>query len=92
MIEQILVGSTANVTPKTMQEIEDNVIKVSTMSGAYGCFIAVLDDPELEKKLITNQEIILLTSLAREHGCTWVYLDPDIDPIEMLPDYSDQWN
>lgn len=91
MIEQILVGSTVNVTPTTMDDIDNHRMGVTTFSGPYGSFIAVIDDPVLEQKLIQNKELLLLTALAREHGCTWIYLDRDADPIEILPTYENEW-
>jgi hypothetical protein len=91
MIEQHLVGSVTNITPTTMSKIEEGKLNIPALSSPYRCFIPVLEDPLLEQKLVKETDIILLTTLARENGCTWVHLDKDIDPIEILPDYSDLW-
>ena len=91
MIEQLLIGSVTNVTPSTMRKIENGELPIPTFDGPFGCFIAVLDDPLLEQKLVQDTDIIVLTALAREEGCSWVHLDKDTDPIEIIPDYSALW-
>jgi hypothetical protein len=74
-----------------MELIEDGRLGVATMAGPYGAFIAVLNDAQLEREILQEVDLYPLLDMARESGCSWLYLDKDADPIEGLPDYEDLW-
>ena len=90
-IRKILEASTANITPDTMQRIEDGALRVTTMSGPYGAFVYVLDDSELESQLISEPDLLLVLRHGRAKGCDWVYFDADADLIEGLEDFTNLW-
>lgn len=92
MIGKYLEASTVNVTPSTMQRIEDSELGVTTMAGPYGAFIAVLDDKPLERKIVQESDLYPLFDKARSEGCNWVYLDKDADPLPDVPNYEDMWS
>lgn len=88
---RVLEVSTVNVTPTTMNLIDEAQIGVTTMAGPYGAFVAVLDDAELERKIVQEADLYPLFNKARAEGCAWVYLDRDADPDPDLPSYEDWW-
>ena len=92
MIEQFLHGSLLNITPLTMVKIEEDMIGVSSYASCFGCWIAIPPDPKTDTSKIIHKDLLLLVAMARDQGCTWIYLDNEAEPLQGLPTYNTEWS
>jgi hypothetical protein len=91
MIIKVLEASTVHVTPDTMDMIDNARIGVTTMASHYGAFIAVINDPVIQRKIVQEEDLYPLFDMARKEDCEWIYLDRDADTIDGLPTYEEEW-
>lgn len=92
MIQQFIQGNVVNLTPDTVQLIEEARLPVACFWGAEGYWIRVLTSHKQDNSTYKSPDLLTLVAHAREHGCTWIYLDSESDPIPHLPDYKQEWD
>jgi len=90
----VLEVCTSQVMPTTMEIIESGQLGVTSMSGPYGAFVAVLsgdDGPAIERTIVHEVDLYPIFDKARKHGCHWIHFDKDADVDPDLPDYLEHW-
>lgn len=81
----------SQVMPTTMDIIDNGQLGVTSMSGPYGAFVAVLDDAALERTLVHEADLYPILDKARKLSCHWIHFDRDADVDPELPDFLEHW-
>lgn len=91
-IEKILTLSSAHIQGSTADFLdkEDREVLVVYNKSIFGWFIYVNSEEESFEDELTRvpQDLAKLLTLAKEHDCTWLCLDSDVENEEGLPTFE----
>lgn len=91
-IEKILTLSSAHIQGSTADFLdkEDRGVLVVYDKPKYGWFIYVNSEEEAfeEELTLVPQDLANLLTLAKEHDCTWLCLDSDVENEDGLPTFD----